>query len=412
MSVSAEPRLLFVGGAGPISSSRDIVSDALNQARARGIRTHILSRAELLAETKEVTALADEVSVVDPDDPVACARWARERSAAGDRFELVLGLRDTVLAAVAECARVFGAVGNSPDAVSRVRNKDTCREALAAAGFRQPSVRLCDGVGQAAEFLAASTGPWVVKPRDGMASIGVRKVSAPADLPAAIEALPDRELFLVEEFVSGPEFSVEGVFLGGRPRVLAVTEKEKLPPPHFVESGHLLPADLPEERAREIERQVTAALTALGLCFGVFHVELWLCAGEVVLGEVHVRPGGDWLHRLLAHAIPGLELFGLIFDDLLGRPSTGCPAPTRAGAARFLTARPGRLVRIEGWERVRDHPAVLHAELTVRPGDRIGPVHQSGDRAGVVVVGADTPEAARDLARRLAGAVRFTVDGD
>jgi biotin carboxylase len=410
MSVPAGPRLLLVGGAGPISSSRDIVSDALNQARARGIRTHILNRAELLAETRDVTALADEVSIVDPDDPVACARWARDRLAGGDRFELVLGLRDTVLAAVAECARVFGAVGNSPDAVSRVRNKDTCRAVLAAAGFRQPAVRLCTGAAQAAEFLADSTGPWVVKPRDGMASIGVRKVSAPADLSIALEALPNRERFLVEEFVPGPEFSVEGVFLGGRPRVLAVTEKEKLPPPHFVERGHLLPAGLPEGDVREIERQVTAALTALGLCFGVFHVELWLCAGEVVLGEVHVRPGGDWLHRLLAHAIPGLELFGLIFDDLLGLPSTGCPTPTRAGAARFLTPRPGRLVRIEGWEWVRDHPAVLHAELAVRPGDRISPVHQSGDRAGVVVVGADTPEAAHDLARKLTGGVRFTVE--
>ncbi|MFE0020213.1 ATP-grasp domain-containing protein [Amycolatopsis sp. NPDC059021] len=403
-------RLLFVGGASPISSSRDIVSDALNQARARGVRTHILSRPDLLAGTREVTALADEVSIVDPDDPVACARWARDRLAAGDRFDAVLGLRDTVLAAVAECAQVFGAPGNSPEAVSRVRNKDACRTALAAAGFRQPAVRLCTGAAEAAEFLACSTGPWVVKPRDGMASIGVRKVSAPADLPAALAELPDRELFLVEEFVSGPEFSVEGVFLGGRPRVLAVTEKEKLPPPHFVESGHLLPAVLPGECAAEIERQVTAALTALELRFGVFHVELWLHAGEVVLGEVHVRPGGDWLHRLLAHAVPGLELFGVIFDDLLGRPSRECPKPARAGAVGFLTPPPGRLVRIEGWERVRAHPAVLHAELTVTPGDRIGPVHQSGDRAGVVAAGADTPEAARDLVRRLTGSVRFTVE--
>lgn len=404
------PGLLVVGGANPIGSSMDIVRQVLTQARARGLRTHLTHRAEELASTTEVTALADGTSAVDPDDPGASVRWAREQ---GQRFDVVLGLRDQVVAAAAEAASALGAVGNPPEVVRLVRNKDECRAALAAAGFRQPAFRLCADLAEASAFLAQTRGPWVLKPRDAMASIGVCRVDSAADLPEAIAGLPEPAPFLVEEFVDGPEFSAEGVFLGGEPRVLALTAKETLPPPHFVEAGHVLPADLPEGTRRAAEREVAAALTALGVRFGVFHVEFWLSERGIVLGEVHPRPGGDWLHALLGHAIPGLELFGLLYDDVLGRavPPPADLTPVRAAAARFLVAPPGRLVRVEGWERVLAEPGLLHAELSVSPGELVRPVQQSGDRAGVVIVGGATAAEARATALRLAGSVEFVVEG-
>jgi biotin carboxylase len=411
MTTRVEPtNLLFVGGASPLPSSVHLATEVLRQARARGIRTHLTNKAAYLEATPQVCELADGISAVDPDRPDECVRWAREQVARGKRFDAVLGLRDPVQFSAAESAAVFGATGNSYDAVQRVRNKDACREALAAAGFRQPSVWLCADVGMAAQVLRESSGPWVVKPRDGLGSIGVRLVTGPEDLAPAVAELPTRDAFLVEEFVAGPEFSVEGVFLGGVAKVLAITAKEKLPPPHFVEVGHVLPAELPEDTQQEIDREVTAALDALDLRFGVFHVELWLTPGGVVLGEVHARPGGDWLHRLLTYAIPGLEFFGLVFDDLLGLPAGPLPTPTRAAAARFLTPPPGRLVRINGWERVASHPAVLYAGLELEPGAIIRPVRDSGDRAGVVVVGADTSPQARELAAELADSVEFEVE--
>ncbi|MYV53454.1 ATP-grasp domain-containing protein [Streptomyces sp. SID3212] len=404
------PHLLFVGGASPLASSLDIVTAALTQARARGIRTHVTGRSEVLAATPAVTELADEVSPVDPDDPVLSEAWARRRLAAGDSFDLVLGLRDPVQLSVARCAAVAGAPGNTTEAVRRVRDKDACRAALAAAGFRQPRVRLCAGLGQAEAFLAESYGPWVVKPRDGMGSVGVRKVTGPADLPRAVEELPTSEPFLVEEFVEGPEFSVEGVLLQDGPKVLAITAKEKLPPPYFVEIGHVLPAELSDIVRREVEDEVVRALTALDLRFGVFHAELWVTDAGIVLGEVHTRPGGDWLHLLLSHAIPGLELFGLLYDDALGRDHARDLTPTRAAAVAFLAPEPGRLVEVTGWERVLAHPAVLRAELGVVPGDVIAPVRNSGDRAGFVVVGGATPREARELAAEVTALLSFEVE--
>ena len=404
------PTLLFVGGARPFSFSLDMAAEALAQAAARGIRVHVTNTAEVLAATEDVVGKAAATSTVDVLKPGESAAWAKAQD---ERFDAVYALQELAQVAVAETAEAIGAPGNPPEAVHRVRTKDACREALAAAGFPQPVVRLCADRAEAEAFLGEYAGPWIVKPRDAMGSTGVSLVTGPGQLPAAIELLPDAKPFLVEQFVEGPEFSVEGVFLGGVPKILAVTAKEKVPPPFFVETGHVLPAPLPDARRQEIEGQVSGALKTLGLRVGGFHVELWLTPAGVVLGEVHGRFGGDWIHRMLAHAIPGLELYGLVFDDLLGRPGTGVPLePSRGAAVRYLTPPPGRLAAVEGWDDVLAHPAVLYAELGVGPGDEIKPLHRSGDRVGLIVVGADTPEAASALAADLVDSVKFVPESE
>ncbi|MEV0224557.1 ATP-grasp domain-containing protein [Streptomyces sp. NPDC050704] len=407
------PTLLLVGGARGASLGVDMVVRALAQARARGLRTHVTSRADALAAAPEAVEAADAVSVVDHGAPGETAAWAVRETAQGARFDVVLALQEMAQVAAAETAEALGLFGNPAAAVRRIRTKDACRRALAEAGFAQPKVRLCEDAAAAREFLARSRGPWIVKPRDAMGSLGVSLVTGPAKLPAAMELLPDNRPFLVEEFVDGPEFSVEGMFLGGAPKVLAITAKEKVPPPYFVEVGHVLPAGLPERVRAEVERQVRGALRALDLRAGAFHVECWLTADGVVIGEVHGRCGGDWIHRMLEYVVPGLDLFGVLCDDLLRRGrGAGAPAtlePVRAAAVRYLVPPPGRVVSIDGWERVRAQPDVLHAELTVAEGDVIRPVQRSGDRAGFVLVGAPNASRARERARELADAVRFTT---
>jgi len=404
------PGLMLCGGASTVPLSVDVAEMALAQAAKRGLRTLVTNQEATLAATPAVTGAATAARAVDFEDPAASSAWARQAAAAGEEFDLVLGVREMAQAATAEIAAALGLPGNPPHAVHRVRNKDLCRAALAEAGFRQPQVRLCRDAAEAAEFLRQVGGPWVVKPRDQMGSEGVSRVNDAAGLVRAIAELPTPGPFLVEQFVEGPEYSVEGVFLDGVPTVLAVTEKEKSEPPYFVELGHVLPAPLPADTSERIGKEVGAALLALGLRYGLFHVELWLSPDRIVLGEVHVRNGGGWIHRMLAHAIPGLEMFGLVYDNALGRPVPEVTAPTRGAAARFLTAPPGRLIAIEGWDEVLDNPAVLYAELTVRPGELIRPLRSGEDRLGAIVVGAANAEDARALVRELAARVRFLVE--
>lgn len=404
-----KPTMLLVGGAGPAPLGIDIAVMALEQARSRGMRTHLINQESALAETVPACEIADAVSSLDFEDETASVAWARERIARGERFDVVFTVRELAVITAAEIASAVGVAGNPPNAVRRVRTKDACRAWLEAAGFAQPGVWLCADSGQARAIIESSPGPWVVKPRDASGSEGVALVTDAAQLEHAVDGLPASQNFLVEEFVHGPEFSVEGMFLSGHPHVLAVTAKDKLPLPTFVEIGHTMPAPIPDAIRMEIEDTVTKALEVVGLRTGLFHVELWLTENGIVLGELHARLGGDYIHRMLHHVIPGLEMFGHVFDDAMGR-STPELTLTRAAASRYFSPPPGRLVAIEGWEHVRDHPDVLATELSVRPGDTIKPFLSSDDRVGAVVVGGETPSHASALARHLAGSIQFIVE--
>lgn len=69
--------------------------------------------------------------------------------------------------------------------------------------------------------------PYFVKPNNGGSSIGMSKVTHGADLQKAIDkAFKEDDQLLIEEFISGREFTVGVVRLDGKIKVLPVTEVE------------------------------------------------------------------------------------------------------------------------------------------------------------------------------------------
>ncbi|KGM13847.1 ATP-grasp domain-containing protein [Cellulomonas bogoriensis] len=406
------PSVLVLGCASGTAHGRDQMRRLSAQARRRGLRVvgadtpTNLDRAGL-RPGPAVGAVVDHVVALDVHDPHACRSWAQGRA----DLDAVTTFREMCVEPTAAVAHQLDLPGNTPDATRTIRSKDLCREHLRAAGFRQPALAVVTDLAGAERFVTAhGPGPWVVKPRDGMGSVGVTLVSAADELPGALDRLPGGGAFLVEEFVSGRELSAEGVVVGGEPVVLALTEKRTTA--GFVEVGHRMPAQVDPTQADVASAHVVGAVRAVGLTRGVFHAELWLTGQGPVMGEVHARPGGDFLHAMVEHLHPGLELYGVVLDDLLGTQQG--PVPTvsgavRAAGAQYLTVPPGVVRAVTGWDGVTGDDAVLAADLAVGPGDLVGAVDGSADRPGVVVVGGATPADVDAHLTRLVGAVHVDV---
>ncbi|OLZ67847.1 hypothetical protein AV521_23515 [Streptomyces sp. IMTB 2501] len=401
---------LIIGGAAGAATGyvHDICARALAQLRARGSRIVLTDLPENLAAAPELTQLADDIAELDFTDAESCVAWATAY-AERHRIDAVLAFREYAVVAAAEVAAALGLPGNPPEAVRTVRLKDVCRERLRELGFRQPQLRLCRSAREAADFHREVGGTVIIKPRSGSSSEGVQQVEDPRRMAAAFSESCDAEgVALVETFVGGPEFSVEGLIAGGRPRVLAVTAKQVLPV-SFVECGHTMPAPIGPEVTEAITVEVVGALTALGLRHGPFHVECWLTGEGVVLGELHVRQGGDWIHAMTEWVNPGLELYGSWFDDLLGRPVTLPEAPTRGAAARFVTLPSGTVSSVTGWSDIASHPDVHTADLAVAPGATLHPTTSNLERHGVFVVGTPDPSDAGPLADKLLAGLEVRV---
>jgi biotin carboxylase len=404
---------LVLGGGGPNGHAADWSRRIVAAARARGDRLHIADVPEHL-----VSVAADEAVLgtypVDYRDVAGCLALARSLDP-GDGSFAVVGFREFSQLSAATAARAVGSTWNPPEVVSRVRDKYACREWLRARGFRQPECHVFTGTAPAAAFLRGRRGRWVVKPRDAFGSEGVTAVEAPCDaaIPAAVEWAssfsPD---VIVEEFVEGPEFSAEGIVLEGEPMLLGLTEKSTTPPPYFVEIGHVQPPVRTDFDEAAVGSTVLAAVRAVGLRHSLFHVELWWTDCGVVLGEVHGRGGGDWIHTLIGYRRPGLDVFAAVLDSTVGRAVHIPDAqPGRAAAVAALTAAgPGRVVAIEGVAETRDRPECLAVDILVEPGDEVGGgLVDSFSRVGMVVAAGDDPPGARRTVRQLAEGIRFRL---
>jgi D-alanine-D-alanine ligase len=151
------------------------------------------------------------------------------------------------------------------------------------------------------EIIAHLRFPVFVKPNNGGSSIGMSKVKQPSEeLGAAIEkAFREDDQVLVEEFISGREFTV-GVFRSGKEIItLPVTEVkttkdffdfEAKYSPGFTEE--VTPAKVDEAIADKI-RQTAKKIYQVFNCNGVVRIDLIyeVTSGEPFMLEINTVPG-------------------------------------------------------------------------------------------------------------------------
>ncbi len=395
----------------PHSSGLELVT----RARELGHTVLVLTGA---ADHDGVLAKADRVIACDTADQAEALRRIRALHAETPLHAVLPGFEHFVPLA-AHAAAALGLPGIDPDGVTPLRHKHRMRRAVAAAGLDQPRYRTvsCE---RSAEAAYRELGPvCVVKPVDQSGSLGVRRVSSPREARLAFRAAlrtGDRfgvrgaGLVLVEEYVEGPEYSVEGYVEDGRVRVLGVTEKILGAEPHFVEVGHIVPALLEPGTALEIERYVTGVLYAVALRTGPFHAEVRRAARGPLLMEVAARLPGDRIPDLLRLA-SGHDLYEIMLRCYLGQPaSPAAAAPrtaSRAGIRYFL--RPG----LERYREFRVDP-VLQSDPRVReigvllpPDTALPDPGSSAGRLGYVLAEGATYQETADVLRHAESAVTF-----
>ena len=183
---------------------------------------------------------------------------------------------------------------------------------------------------EVAGLLADFTLPVVVKPTTLSASRGTYLLTDPADLPAWGESLTAYQYegpLLVEEYLRGPEFSVETLTVGGEHHVVGVTRKLLGPLPHFVERGHLFGAAATEETSR-VAALAVELLDAVGYQCGPAHTEIILTPDGPRIVESQARLGGDKIPDIIQIA-RGFDIKRAMFARPRGPGAPGWPGEGR-----------------------------------------------------------------------------------
>jgi biotin carboxylase len=349
---------------------------------------------------------------------------ARERPIDG---VLAVGDRPTVIAALV--LEQLGLPGHPPLAAIAARNKLLTRERLRDAGLPVPPFVPAHVSADVSALASSLTFPSVVKPLALSGSRGVMRVDNEAEFVESFSRLrallqaPDiraergdaDDMALVEGFIDGREFALEGVMNHGALHVLALFDKpDRLDGPFFEETIYVTPSAESTRTQQAIAEGVSRAARALGLRHGPIHAECRVNDRGVFVLEVAARPIGGLCARALQFGKGSgslISLEELLLRHALGETSTEWQRePPASGVMMIPIPRRGVFRRVAGIDDARRVAGVEDVRITAKADQILVPLPEGASYLGFIF--ARAPEA-REVERALRAAHRgleFTID--
>lgn len=253
------------------------------------------------------------------------------------------------------------------------------------------------------------TFPCIIKPTDNAGSHGVAKVYSFQELLDNYEyahSCSRHGKVIVEEFLDGPEVSVEVMVVKGQVNILQITDKITTEAPHFVEMGHTQPSRLSDEIQDAIRQVATAACLAIGIDKGPAHVEMKVTERGPIMIELGARMGGD---NITTHLVPlstGIDMVGNTIKIALGEDPDITPSLHCGSAIRYFEVPFGTIKAIEGVEEAKSMPGIKQITFTKEVGEESTPIHCSNDRIGFVIAQGNTAE---DAAKKCEKAMKNII---
>lgn len=140
--------------------------------------------------------------------------------------------------------------------------------------------------------------PFVIKPVDNMGARGCRMVRSDVEFESAITAALKYSrtgYAIVEEYMEGPEYSIDALVYNGTFTVTGFAERHIYYPPYFIEVGHTMPAILPGKIHDELISVFALGAKALGLSCGAAKADIKYTKNGPMIGEIAGRLSGGYM---------------------------------------------------------------------------------------------------------------------
>jgi len=250
----------------------------------------------------------------------------------------------------------------------------------------------------------------------------IRALLARADVRSARAGLEDE--ILIEQYIPGREYAVEGVLTRGELCVFAVFDKpDPLEGPFFEETIYVTPSRLSSDAQARIVDQVRRASEALGLWHGPIHAECRVTEeGTIYVLEVAARPIGGLCSRVFtfidrerASSEGGSKasLEDVLMLHAVGRPIGNYTREPAAAAVMMIPIPTRGMYRgVIGEADARAVNGVTDVRITAKMGQLLETLPDAGSYLGFIfargVTAADAEEAVRKAHAKLA----FSISKD
>ena len=233
--------------------------------------------------------------------------------------------------------------------------------------------------------------PLIVKPRDNSGSRGVKLCRSKEELKESLqEALEYSHLdtVLVEEYIEGQEYSIEGLHYEGKSEVIQFTEKTTTEFPYNVELAHKQPANLTETQKDKIRELISKIAQCMHFENCASHTELKINDRGISIIETSPRLGGDYITSTLVPLSTGINMEDQLLNIALAETvDTQTGRVDKASGVSYFCLPQGMVKRIAPRiSEVPTWPGVYNFELKLKESDEVHLITSSLNRYGEVIV--------------------------
>lgn len=286
---------------------------------------------------------------------------------------------DIAIPTVAYIANKLGLPGIGIEQAKLFSNKVLMRKFLQSHNLIHPKFKVCRTVKDAEDFLQ-EVGCMVIKPIDSQSSRGVACIQRKEELIEKFEIAKSYsnsdQIVLAEEYISGPEFTIDGIKFSDIHYTTAISHKEEF----YAENANVSKVQYfshyhPDFDYEKLREQHNDLVEKMGLKFGLTHAEYRLHNGEFYLIEIGARGGGSNLSGTVVPYMSGIDHYDILIKMAMGEKILSkalCLPPydsQKHAVLEFLDFGEGRIKKIKGENEVKDIPGVIEFKLEVKEGD-------------------------------------------
>lgn len=298
---------------------------------------------------------------------------------------------DMPMRCVAAVAKEYNLVGIDEETALRATNKVEMRNALAKNKVPIPLFFKVSSRDDYEIVVKKIRSPFIVKPADNSGSRGIFKIDDSTDEQTIFDAY-EYSLkssrngdVIIEEYMHGPEVSVETLSLDGVCNVIQITDKLTSGAPHFVEMGHSQPTKLNPEIVEQICEVAKAANKAIGIYNGPSHTEIIVTNEGPKIVELGARLGGDCITTDLVPLSTGVDMVECCIKIALGEKPDITPKWQKGSAIRYFHQHAGIIESISGLDQAITVPGIQQISIVHGIGEKVTDVIDSASRMGFVI---------------------------
>lgn len=300
---------------------------------------------------------------------------------------------DMPIMTVAKVSKKLGLVGVDLDTAIKATNKSKMRESLKSFGVPVPLFYKVDSLDKcikAVNKIKDKGYKCILKPADNSGSRGI--VLLPDFNEKTINIAYNysknnsrNKIVMVEEFMEGPEVSVETISVDGKCNIIQITDKITTGAPYFVEMGHSQPSQLTSNIKDKIKEITISANKAIGIKNGPSHTEIKITKDGPKIVEIGARLGGDNITTHLTPLSTGVDMVESCIRIALGEKIDIKTKYRKASAIRYLDQSYGKIKSIEGIDEARKIPGIKQVSIVRNEGEILDGIKSSSDRIGFVI---------------------------